>query len=247
MTLLAVLVGVWEMWVRAANIDPSVMAPPSRVAQALIETREVLGGHILTTLTETLIGLVIGIAIGIACASAIATSVWARRALEPLLVTLQTIPPIVLAPTLVLALGFGQSPRIVVVVLIVLFPVAIAAAGAFRTTDRDQIDLVRSLGATRWGVLRTVTLPGSVPAIFDGVRISAAYAVGGAAIAEQLGGATSGIGLYIARSQRAYLADQVIAGVVVIAVLSLVVYAIVVWASRAATPWLDHSPLVEAS
>ena len=90
-------------------------------------------------------------------------------------------------------------------------------------------------------VLRHVTLPGALPAIFDGIRISAAYSVAGAAIAEQIGGARSGLGLYIARSQRSFRPDQVIAGVVVIAALSLVIYALVTVAARRATPWLAHT------
>jgi ABC-type nitrate/sulfonate/bicarbonate transport system permease component len=129
----------------------------------------------------------------------------------------------------------------VVVALIVLFPVAIAAAGAFRSADPGRVELVRSFGGSRWDVIRHVTVPGAVPAIFDGLRISAAYSVAGAAIAEQIGGARSGLGLYIARSQRSFRADQVLAGVVMIAVLSLLVYAAVGLAARRAAPWAPAS------
>jgi NitT/TauT family transport system permease protein len=239
--LLAVLIGIWEAWVRLADIDPVVLAPPSRVAQALVNTSGTLARHTATTLAETAIGLVIGALIGVTIAALVSASTRVRRAVEPLLVVLQTIPAIVLAPVLVLALGFGWAPRIVVVVLIVLFPVAIAATGAFLAVDADRVDLVRSLGGSRRDVLRHVTFPGSLPAIFDGIRISAAYSVAGAAIAEQIGGARSGLGLYIARSQRSFRPDQVIAGVVVIATLSLVIYALVTVAARRATPWLAHT------
>jgi ABC-type nitrate/sulfonate/bicarbonate transport system permease component len=245
--LVAVLVAIWEVWVRTADIDPAVLAAPSDVVEALKRSWRSLPGHIATTLSETGIGLTVGVALGILVACALAASDLVRRALEPVLIVLQTIPPLVLAPILVLALGFGQTPRIVVVVLIVFFPVAIATAGAVRATDPDRLDLVRSMGATRGQVLRYVTLPGSVPAMFDGVRISAAYAVAGAAIAEQIGGATSGIGLYIERSRRAYLADQVIAGVLVIAVLSLIVYGLVAVAARRAAPWASPTRSLESS
>lgn len=241
LALLTVLVGIWEAWVRLTDVDPAVLAPPSRVAQALVNTSETLTHHAATTLAETAIGLVIGAVVGVGVAALISASPRVRHAVEPLLVVLQTIPAIVLAPVLVLALGFGWTPRIVVVVLIVFFPVAIAATGAFLTVDADRVDLVRSLGGTRVDVLRHVTLPGALPAIFDGVRISAAYSVAGAAIAEQIGGARSGLGLFIARSQRSFRPDQVIAGVVVIAALSLAIYALVTIAARRATPWLTHT------
>jgi len=235
--LLAILIGIWEAWVRTADVDPAVLAPPSRVVEALVDTRGALLGHSGTTLAETAIGLTIGAAVGIGIAVLITSVPLARRAVEPLLVVLQTIPPVVLASTLVLALGFGWAPRIVVVALIVLFPVAIATAGAFRATDPGRLELVRSLGGSRWDAMRHVTVPGALPAVFDGLRISAAYSVAGAAIAEQIGGARSGLGLYLARSQRSFRADQVLAGVVVIAALSLLVYAAVSLAARRATPW----------
>ncbi len=239
--LLALLIGIWEVWVRLADVDPAVLAPPSRVARAIVDVSDILVGHATTTLGETAIGLVIGTCVGVGIATVISTSMHARRAIEPLLVILQTVPPVVLAPILVLALGFGWAPRIVVVVLIVFFPVAIAAAGGFLAVDADRVDLVRSLGGSRTDVLRHVTLPGALPAIFDGVRISAAYSVAGAAIAEQIGGAKSGLGLFIVRSQRSFRADQVMAGIVVIAGLSLLIYALVTVVARRATPWLTHT------
>lgn len=235
--VVAILIGGWETWVRLADVDPAVLAPPSRVATALFETRGVLLGHTATTLAETAIGLAVGAAVGVLIALLIASVPMARRAVEPLLVVLQTIPPIVLAPILVLSLGFGWAPRIVVVVLTVFFPVAVAATGALLGADRDRIDLVRSFGGTRFDVLRHITFPGALPAIFDGLRVSAAYAVAAAAIAEQIGGARSGLGLYIARSQRSFRADQVLAGVVVIAALSLLVYGLVSVCANHATPW----------
>lgn len=235
--LLTLLVGAWEAWIRLAGVDPAVFPAPSRVGTALVDQAGTLIGHVGTTMAETAIGLVIGAVLGLAVAIVVAGWPLARRALEPLLVILQTIPPIVLAPILVLALGFGWAPRIVVVVLVVFFPVAVAAAGAFLATDPARLDLVRSFGATRRQAFRTVTLPGSLPAIFDGLRISAAYAVGAAAVAEQIGGAQGGVGLFIARSQRNFRADQVLAGVVVIALLSLAVYGLVGYAARRATPW----------
>ena len=235
--VVAVLVGVWEAWVRLADVDPAVLAPPSRVAAALVETRGVLLDHTATTLAETAIGLAVGAAVGVLIALLIASVPIARRAVEPLLVVLQTIPPIVLAPILVLSLGFGWAPRIVVVVLTVFFPVAVAATGALLGADRDRVDLVRSFGGTHLDVLRHITFPGAIPATFDGLRVSAAYAVAAAAIAEQIGGARSGLGLYIARSQRSFRADQVLAGVVVIAALSLFVYGLVSVCATRATPW----------
>ena len=231
------VIALWEILVRAYDVDPAVFPSASAVARALTAQFSTIMGHVGTTLAETGIGLLIGAILGIAVACVISAWDLARRAVEPFLVVLQTIPPVVLAPLLVLALGYGWAPRIVVVVGVVFFPVAIATAGALRGVDPVRIDLVRSLGASRTRVLRTVTLPEAVPAIFDGLRISAAYAVGAAAVAEQFGGAKAGIGLFISRSQRSFRPDQVLAGVVVIAVLSILVYGLVSLLATWATPW----------
>lgn len=234
---MAVVVAVWEGAVRLWDVDPAVFPRASAVATALHAQFSTILGHVPTTLAETGIGLVIGTVTGIAVACLMTAWSLARRATEPFLVVLQTVPPVVLAPLLVLALGYGWAPRIVVVIGVVFFPVAIATAGALRSVDPVHVDLVRSFGASRADVLRTVTLPGAVPAIFDGLRISAAYAVGAAAVAEQFGGAHSGIGLFISRSQRSFRPDQVLAGVVVIAVLSILVYGLVSLVATLATPW----------
>lgn len=241
LALITAIGAAWELWIRLGDIDESVFPAPSRVGRALVDQAGQLATQSATTIAETLIGLTFGALLGLAIA--IALDWWrpVRRAVEPLLVVLQTIPPIVLAPLLVLAFGFGWAPRIVVVVLVVFFPVAIAAAGGFAAVDAGRIDMVRSFGATRWQAFRSVTLPGAVPAIFDGLRISAAYGVSAAAIAEQIGGARGGIGLFISRSQRNFRSDQVLAGVVVIAVLSLALYGLIGLLARRLTPW--HHPI----
>lgn len=245
-TLLAILVGAWELAVRARGIDAAVFSPPSDVARALVDHAGTLTAQSATTLGETALGLVIGIVVGLTTALVISGWPTARRAVEPVLVTLQTVPAVVLAPILVLAFGFGWAPRVVVVVGVVFFPIAITAAGAFTAVDPALLDLVRTFRASTLQRYVHVVVPGALPAIFDGLRISAAYALGSAAIAEQIGGARSGLGLFIARSQRNFRADQVLAGVVVIALLSLVIYSLIGWIGRRLTPWTNTGPEASA-
>jgi ABC-type nitrate/sulfonate/bicarbonate transport system permease component len=233
---LAVLVAAWEGWVRWRNTRSYLLPAPSRVATALWDTREVLWGHVATTVAETALGVGLGAALGVALAVAVASAAPVRRVLEPLLVASQTIPLIVLAPLLVYWFGFGMTPKVVVVVLIVFFPVAVSTAAGLAAADREQIDLVRSLGASRRAVLRLVLVPSALPAFFSGLRISAAYAVAGATLGELIGG-RSGLGIYIARSQRAFRFDQILAGVVVVAILSAALFGLVHLLARLATPW----------
>jgi ABC-type nitrate/sulfonate/bicarbonate transport system permease component len=236
LAFLAVLVAAWEGWVRWRDTRSYLLPAPSRVGTALWDTREVMWGHVVTTVAETALGVVLGAALGVALAVAVASAAPVRRVLEPLLVASQTIPLIVLAPLLVYWFGFGMTPKVVVVVLIVFFPVAVSTAAGLATADREQIDLVRSLGAGRLRVLRLVLVPSALPSFFSGLRISAAYAVAGATLGELIGG-RSGLGIYIARSQRAFRFDQILAGVVVVATLSAALFGLIHLLARLATPW----------
>jgi ABC-type nitrate/sulfonate/bicarbonate transport system permease component len=230
------LLAAWEGWVRWRNTKSYLLPAPTRVAVALWDTRHLLWMHARTTVTETVMGIVLGALLGVVLAVAVASSGLVRRVLEPLLVASQTIPLIVLAPLLVYWFGFGMTPKVVVVVLIVFFPVAVSTSSGLAGADREQIDLVRSFGAGRTKVLRLVLIPSALPAFYAGLRISAAYSVAGATLGELIGG-RSGLGIYIARSQRAFRYDQILAGVVIVALLSATLFGLLHLVARLTTPW----------
>ena len=234
--LIAVLLLAWELGVRIFETPAYILPPPSQIVTAFGEVRGLLAGHTVTTLTEALVGIVAGAVAGVA----LAVAVWAvpmfRRLAYPLLVASQTVPMIVLAPLLVLWFGFGLTPKVVVVALIAVFPVAISTVQGLASADREQIDLLRSMGADRRDILRLVLVPGATPAFFAGLRIASAYAIAGAVIGEWVG-ASSGLGLFLTRSQTSFRVDRVFVGVAVITALSVALFGIVDLLSRVAAPW----------
>lgn len=234
--LVIVLLGCWEAGVRLFDTPAYILPPPSAIVTAFGEVRALLGAHIVTTVTEALVGIVVGAALGVA----LAVAVWAvplfKRLAYPLLVASQTVPMIVLAPLLVLWFGFGLTPKVVVVALIALFPVAISTVQGLAAADREQIDLLRSMGADRADILRLILVPGATPAFFAGLRIASAYAIAGAVIGEWVG-ASSGLGLFLTRSQTSFRVDRVFVGVAVITVLSVALFGLVDVLSRIAAPW----------
>ncbi|MFN0090505.1 MAG: ABC transporter permease [Acidimicrobiales bacterium] len=234
--LLLALLAAWEAVVRVRNTAPYVLPAPSRIWTAFVATRRVLPGHVRATLFEAVLGIGLGAAVGVALAVVVVLWPLARRTLYPLLVASQTIPIIVLAPLLVLWFGFGYTPKVVVVVLIVFFPVAVSTAAGLSGVDRELVELVRSMGGGRRAVLRLVLLPGAIPAFFAGLQISAAYAVAGAVFGELIG-AEAGLGLFISRSQRAFRVDQVFVGVAAVALLSMALFGVVHALARLASPW----------
>jgi ABC-type nitrate/sulfonate/bicarbonate transport system permease component len=234
--LTVALLAAWEIGVAVFDTPAYILPPPSAVWTAFGEVRPLLGEHIITTTTEAVVGIATGAAVGVL----LAVAVWAvplfRRLTYPLLVASQTVPMVVLAPLLVLWFGFGLTPKVLVVALIALFPVAISTAEGLVGADAEQIELLRSMGAGRREILRLILLPTATPAFFAGLRIAAAYAIAGAVIGEWVG-ASSGLGLFVTRSQYSFRVDRVFVGVAVIALLSITLFGIVEVLARLAAPW----------
>ncbi len=239
--LLGLLVVAWQVAVRAFDIAPYLLPPPSDVWAAFFEIRATLPGHVAATVTAAVLGLLVGAAVAVALAVVVASVPLVRRVLMPLLVVSQSIPMIVLAPLLIVWLGFGMAPKVIVVALIVFFPVVVSTVAGIDGTDRDLIDLVRSMGAGRRQLLRQVQVPAAVPAFFAGLQVSAAYAMLGAVIAEWMG-ASEGLGIFLTRSQTSFRLDQVFVGIVLIAAVSVGLYLVVRLVARLATPW-QHTRL----
>ena len=240
LALLGILLLAWEAAPRALSTPRWMLPTPTDIARAAVEVRGVLPAQVQTTLVEAMIGLAAAATSGLVIALAIAGSAFVRRLLYPLLVVSQNVPLIVLAPLLAVWFGFGMLPKVLIVALVGFFPIAIATAEALLHADAEVVDLMRAMGASRWQVLRIVRLPGAMPAFFAGLRISATYAIFGAVIGEWVG-ARAGLGLFITRSQTAYRTDRVFVAVIVIAAISMVLFALVQLAARVAMPWRAHT------
>lgn len=235
--LLVGLIAFWEAWVAVRDTKPYILPAPSAIWDAFLNTRETLPSHTRTTMSEALLGLAFGAAAGAALAATMASISLVRRVLYPVMVVSQTIPMIVLAPLLIIWFGLGMTPKVVVVALVTFFPVLVGTTDALLRADRQMVALVQSMGAGRMQVMRYVMFPSAIPGFFAGLKIAAAYAVTGAVIAELMG-ASSGIGLYITRSNSAFRTDQVFVGIVVVALLSLLLFAATHLANRLVAPWL---------
>ncbi len=209
------------------EIVPAYMLPsPTDVVKVFFTDTEILLSHAAVTVQEALYGLLLGTAIGFVIAVVMDRFEFLYKAFYPLLVISQTIPTIAVAPLLVLWMGFSMAPKITLVVLTTFFPVSVSLLDGFKSADRDEINLIRSMGGSRFQIFRHVKLPSAAEQFFSGLKVSASYSVVGAVISEWLGG-FEGLGVYMTRVKKAYAFDKMFAVIILISALSLLLMALI--------------------
>ena len=236
---LATLVGlvlVWEAGVRLLHVDPHELPAPSMILSALHEQGNLYADNTWRTVQETVVGFIIAVLTGLFFAFVIDATAFLRRAIYPLLIGSQTIPIIAIAPLLIIQLGFGLAPKIVIIVLYCFFPIVVSTVDGLRSTEPEMLNLLRAMGASRWQLLRVARVPAAMPSIFSGVKIAATYAVTGAVVSEWLGG-SKGLGVSMIRAQKSFAPDKVFAAVFIIMLLTLALFLIIDLAGRLLMPW----------
>ena len=218
--LIVFLVLLWEISVRVFNIPLYVLPSPSSVLSAVVTERENLLHHGIVTVCEALGGMLISLVIALIVGILMDCFAFFKRCIYPLLVITQTIPMIVLAPILIIYMGFGIFAKIFTVVLMCFFPIAVNFSDGMEQLDKGMENLVRSYGANRVQLYMLVKLPAAVPSLFSGLKVAATYSISGAVVGEWIG-SQSGLGYYLLRLKNNYMLDKVFACVLVIILLSL--------------------------
>ena len=226
----------WELYARTAGVGSFVLPGPARIVAALWDQREAAVHHTLVTLGETAIGFAASLTLALGAAVAMDLAPTVRRAIYPLLVGSQALPILVVAPILVLWFGFGLLPKAIVIVLLTFFPMVVGLLDGFAGVQPEAADLLRTYGATERESLQKLRFPAALPSFFTGLRIAVTYAVLGAVYAEYVG-SFDGLGIWILTSQKSFRIDLVFAGVLIVLVLSVVLFALVGVVERAAVPW----------
>jgi putative hydroxymethylpyrimidine transport system permease protein len=238
--VLALVLGVWELYVDLGGADSLILPAPHAVAQSLYDDRSLLWSNFLVTAQEVVLGILVAAAAGLALAVAIHLSATLRRALYPLVVASQTIPIPMIAPVLVLWLGFGIFPKLVVIALVSFFSIVVTTLAGFAGVDPDLLKLMRTFDATRLQTFRRVELPAALPSVFTGAKIAVAVAVIGAVFAEWAG-ASSGLGYLFEQSIPQLLTARAYATVVILSAFAIALFGLLTLAERLALPWA-HQP-----
>ena len=229
---------VWEVVSRFLIANALFLAAPSQIAVAIyhLGVSGELWHHIAVSAAEFAVGYVIASAIGIALGLAMASSATAKRALQPWVSGLYATPTIALAPLFILWFGIGIWSKVLVVIFLVTFPVAINTEAGLRTTSERLIEMLRSFGATPRQIFLKVSLPSAVPFILAGLKLGIGRGLIGVVVAE-LFGSRAGLGRLISQSADAFNMPELFAGVVILAFAGIVMTAGFGWLEQRLVPW----------
>ncbi|MCR5667247.1 MAG: ABC transporter permease [Eubacterium sp.] len=230
------IIAAWQV-VAMLEIIPHFMLPgPVDVAIAFVTDFQLLMIHARTTVVEALIGLAIGTALGFVCAVLMNHFKGFYKAFYPIVVITQTIPTVAIAPLLILWLGYAMAPKIVLVIITAFFPITVGLLEGFSSVDKEAESLFRAMGAKPAQIFRYMKMPATLGEFFSGLRISAAYSIVGAVVAEWLGG-YNGLGVYMMRVKKSYSYDKMFAVIVLISLISLLLMWGLGKVQKALMPW----------
>jgi putative hydroxymethylpyrimidine transport system permease protein len=229
-------VGLWQLILPLARVPEYLLPTPSEVAADMKTDWPVLAPALLVTLREIVLGFLISVAAGVGLAVLLHLLPRVRRAVYPLLIGSQTVPIIVLAPILVVMLGYGIEPKLAIVALVCFFPIVVNGIDGLRSVDGELIAMMRTLHASRWAIVRRVEFPAALPAIFSGMRIAATFAAIGAVFGEW-SGSDQGLGYVMLAATPNLLTARIFAAIVLLTVIALALFGLVSLLERFFVPW----------
>lgn len=239
--IVVALLGVWQLYTIVSDLDEFVLPPPTAVAESLVQDRGLLAENFVVTATEMLAGLACALVLGIALTALLHLSPRARSGLYPLLIGTQVIPIVLIAPLLVAWFGFGVAPKLFIVALVCFFPIVVPTLDALGRIPADRLKLMRSLGASRWQILRFAEAPSALPALFTGTRLAVAIAAIAAVLAEY-SGSEKGLGRLTLQSIPQLETARAYAAIVVLMAFTLALYAGLAALERGLLPWAATTP-----
>lgn len=230
------LMVVWEIAVRLSDVPAFTLPAPSDFLLRLVEEHERLIRHGLITTKMVAYGFLAGAIPGVILGYAIARWRIAERTLYPMVVFVQGLPKITLAPLMLVWFGFGTFPKVLLTALITVFPVLVDSVAGFKGIDRRQYYLSRSMGATWWQTFRYIELPSAAPQIFSGLKITIVIAVTVVIVVEWLN-SRNGLGYLVLRAMDASDTPFIFAILVVGSAVGVALAYVVALAERLLLPW----------
>ena len=231
------LASLWETAARVHWIDGSYFPPPTRiVASLMMLAQNELGETVLITLQRLVAGVLLGVIPGVLAGLAVGSSPRLLRIVDPFIAAIHPLPKIVLFPLFIVIFGVGESAKIASIGLTVFFPSMINSAAGARQIPPLYLEVIRGYGGGRWAAFRHVVLPGSLPLILNGIRISLNLGLL-VTIAMEFTVVSPGIGSVIWLALQTMRIEQLYAGIVVISIIGMLLNFPIHWLLRRTAQW----------
>ncbi len=232
------IIAIWDLYVRLLGLSALVLPSPYQVWLSLVENT--LSGrlidHMWVTLSEVLLGFLLGSVVGVALGTLTAQSPLMRTIIGPYILASQAMPKLALAPIIVIWLGFGIAPKVVITALICFFPLLENTIIGLTSTDPHQVELFQVLTASRWQTFIKLRVPNALPVIFAGLRVAITLAVVGAVVGEYVG-ANRGLGALVIAAQGSFDTPLMFAIFVYLTVVGIVLYKLMELFEQTAFSW----------
>lgn len=238
----AVIVLIWDLSVRIFEIPKYLLPGPIEVFTRIFTSSETLWRNGIVTLQEIFLGFGLTVVTAIPLGLLVALSSVARRVVYPVLVFIQLVPKIAIAPLFIIWVGFGMESKVLLTVMMTFFPLLLASISGFQILDQRYLYLTRSMGATIWQTFRFLRFPSALPVIFSGLKTSATIAATAAIVAEFVG-ANRGLGYLLLQGTANLDITLVFAILLVLTVIGLALNYIVEFVEWIMTPWQRSRPL----
>ncbi len=235
---LAVLIVLWEIVIHAASVPAFIVPAPSSILRTALQWRGRIPEHFVTTLYETLVGFGLSIVVAVPIAVALVSSRFLSNTIYPILLVLQSVPKVAIAPLLLIWVGYGELPKILVVFLVCFFPIVIGTAAGLNSAPAEMLDLVRALSASTAQTFVKVRFPYAMPQIFVGLKVAITLAVIGAVIGEFVG-ADKGLGFLIMVGSSQVNTALAFASMILLSVMSIALFYLIEWVERLIVPWAE--------
>ena len=236
LTLVGAL-AVWEAATYAFKIPRFIMPAPAAILVEGWEWRYHFLAHVWVTLYETLGGFALSILVGVPLAVMIVYSPALKSALYPLIVLTQSVPKIAIAPVLLLVVGHGEFPKVIVAFLVAFFPVVVDTATGLAATPPELLDLSRSYRASAFKTFLKVRLPMALPFFFAGAKVAITLSVIGAVVGEFVG-SDAGLGYVILSATSYWKTELAFSSMILLSLMAILLFGAVSLVERLTCPWL---------
>lgn len=238
-TALAVLASIfagWEIAVRAFAVKPVILPPPSAIFAALGADFGWYLNHAWYTLIVTLGGFALAVVFGVLLAVLIVESRLLENTIYALIVGLNSVPKVAVAPLFVIWLGTGAEPKIAIGFLIAVFAIVIDTVLGLKSVPPDILDLAKSLRGGRLATLWRIRFPCALPSLFAGMKVAISLALVGAIVGEFVS-SQRGLGYVILSAQGTFDTARVFAAIMVLGVMGMALFWLIALAERLVIPW----------